>query len=223
MIGDPHTASRTSRPAPPDLLATISAAARRITEVRAETIPLAMVEKAAANRQPDAAGFRRALREGPAPRVIAECKRRSPSRGILRQDYDAAAHARAYADAGAAAEGAAVVVNPNNPDGRMVPREALLDLADSLARRGGVLVVDEAFMDVGPQGESLAGDVGCPGLVVLRSFGKFFGLAGVRLGFVLAEQEVAGRLEGMLGPWAVSGPAPCGQILGYSLFRRRAV
>jgi indole-3-glycerol phosphate synthase len=100
-----------------DLLATITAAARRITEVRAETIPLAMVEKAAANRQPDGAGFRQALRGGPAPRVIAECKRRSPSRGILRQDYDAAAHARAYADAGAAA--ISVLTEPTFFDGAL--------------------------------------------------------------------------------------------------------
>ena len=101
----------------------------------------------------------------------------------------------------------AVVVNPNNPDGRITTREALLDLAGRLALRGGLLVVDEAFMDVGPKRESLAGDVAQPGLVVLRSFGKFFGLAGIRLGFALAEQGLAARLEAELGPWAVSGPA----------------
>ena len=106
-----------SQHAPPDLLAAISAAARRITEVRAETIPLAMVEKAAANRRPDAAGFVRALRDGRSPRVIAECKRRSPSRGILRQDYDAAAHARAYAASGAAA--ISVLTEPTFFDGAL--------------------------------------------------------------------------------------------------------
>jgi cobalamin biosynthesis protein CobC len=99
----------------------------------------------------------------------------------------------------------AVVVNPNNPDGRIVARDALLALADSLAP--GVLVVDEAFMDVGPTGASLAPDVARPNLVVLRSFGKFFGLAGVRLGFALASPNLAGRLRAALGPWAVSGPA----------------
>src|SRR4029079_11263204 len=82
---------------------------------RAETVPLVMVEKAAANRRPDAAGFRRALASGPSPRVIAECKRRSPSRGILRQHYDAAAHARAYAEAGAAA--ISVLTEPTFFDG----------------------------------------------------------------------------------------------------------
>jgi len=116
---DPQTTLRAPRSAPPapDLLATITAAARRVTEVRAETIPLAMVEKAAANRRPDGAGFVRALRDGRSPRVIAECKRRSPSRGILREDYDAADHARAYADAGAAA--ISVLTEPTFFDGAL--------------------------------------------------------------------------------------------------------
>ncbi len=101
----------------------------------------------------------------------------------------------------------AIVTNPNSPDGRLIEREALLALAAKLRARGGVLVVDEAFMDVGPPGFSLAGDVGRGNLVVLRSFGKFFGLAGLRLGFALLDQRPAVRLAAMLGPWAVSGPA----------------
>jgi cobalamin biosynthetic protein CobC len=100
----------------------------------------------------------------------------------------------------------AVVVNPNNPDGRIIARADLLRLARHLAEKGGLLVVDEAFMDVGPRPESVSGDAGMPGLVVLRSFGKFFGLAGVRLGFALADQATVARLSGQLGPWAVSGP-----------------
>ncbi len=99
----------------------------------------------------------------------------------------------------------AIVVNPNNPDGRLVERSLLLDLAARLAARGGLLVVDEAFMDVGPEGYSLAGAAGSPGLVVLKSFGKFFGLAGVRLGFALCSEDNAPRLSGGFGPWAVSG------------------
>src|SRR5258708_7960829 len=67
----------------------------------------------------------------------------------------------------------AVVVNPNNPDGRIFDRDALRDLADAQKRRGGLLVVDEAFMDVGPLGDSLCGDVATHNVVVLRSFGKF--------------------------------------------------
>lgn len=106
-----------TRTAQPDLLATITAAARRLAEVRAETVPLAMVEKAAANRSPNGAGFLSALRDGPSPRVIAECKRRSPSRGILRKDYDPAAHARAYAAAGAAA--ISVLTEPTFFDGAL--------------------------------------------------------------------------------------------------------
>jgi indole-3-glycerol phosphate synthase len=116
MTGHSHPAPRAPQTAP-DLLATIVAAARRITEVRAETIPLSMVEKAAANRSPRGAAFRAALADGPSPRVIAECKRRSPSRGILRQDYDAAAHARAYESAGAAA--ISVLTEPTFFDGAL--------------------------------------------------------------------------------------------------------
>jgi cobalamin biosynthesis protein CobC len=101
----------------------------------------------------------------------------------------------------------AVVVNPNNPDGRVVPREALLDCAQDLQAAGGLLVVDEAFMDVGAPGQSLARESGRPNIVVLRSFGKFFGLAGLRLGFALARPAVAARLRAGLGPWAVAGPA----------------
>jgi cobalamin biosynthetic protein CobC len=101
----------------------------------------------------------------------------------------------------------AVVVNPNNPDGSLLQREALLSLADDLRINEGLLVVDEAFMDVGPTGMTLAPDVGRGPIVVLRSFGKFFGLAGLRLGFALAAPEIAQRLRLALGPWAVSGPA----------------
>ena len=100
----------------------------------------------------------------------------------------------------------AIVVNPNNPDGRVLPRADLLRLARHMEGKGGLLVVDEAFMDVGPTDESVAGDVAIGSLVVLRSFGKFFGLPGVRLGFVIANEAIAARLAGQLGPWAVSGP-----------------
>jgi cobalamin biosynthetic protein CobC len=100
----------------------------------------------------------------------------------------------------------AVLVNPNNPDGRITRRAALRACARALPA-GGLLVVDEAFMDVGADGLSLAGEVGCGNIVVLRSFGKFFGLAGLRLGFALTSPEIVARLRAGLGPWAVSGPA----------------
>lgn len=129
-----------------------------------------------------------------------------------------AEHARAAAAAGHAVEEVtdptalaeadlAVVVNPNNPDGRILPKRNLLALAERLRARGGLLVVDEAFMDVGPEDESLTDSVGPGGLVVLRSFGKFFGLAGLRLGFAIAAETTAARLRDALGPWAVAGPA----------------
>ncbi|TPK70617.1 threonine-phosphate decarboxylase [Mesorhizobium sp. B2-4-15] len=129
-----------------------------------------------------------------------------------------AEHARAAAIAGHEVSGVsdfaaladadlAIIVNPNNPDGRVIERDRLLVLAAGLRARGGLLVVDEAFMDVGPREHSLAGDVGQGGIVVLRSFGKFFGLAGVRLGFALSDTPTVDLLETQFGPWAVAGPA----------------
>lgn len=103
-----------------------------------------------------------------------------------------------------AAEGAdvAVVVNPNNPTGRLVSAAALRRLASSVR----LLVVDEAFIDLLPPQESLAGDLP-PRTIVLRSFGKTYGLAGLRLGFAIAEASLVDRMREELGPWAVSGPA----------------
>src|SRR5580692_6483536 len=86
----------------------------------------------------------------------------------------------------------AIVSNPNSPDGRLTDRGSLLALAAKLRPRSGVLVVDEAFMDVGPAGASLAGDA-THNIIVLRSFGKFFGLAGIRLGFALLDPQLASR------------------------------
>ena len=99
-----------------------------------------------------------------------------------------------------------VVVNPNNPDGRRHQPEALLAVHRIQSEHRGRLVVDEAFADVAPE-LSLAGHVGARGLIVLRSFGKFFGLAGLRLGFALGEPRLMKALTAELGPWAVSGPA----------------
>ncbi|MEF2550776.1 threonine-phosphate decarboxylase CobD [Aurantimonas sp. A2-1-M11] len=99
-----------------------------------------------------------------------------------------------------------VVVNPNNPDGRVFEPADLLALADRPAASGGLLIVDEAFADVAPS-RSLASATGRDGLLVYRSFGKFFGLAGLRLGFALTAPALATRLAERLGTWAVSGPA----------------
>lgn len=96
----------------------------------------------------------------------------------------------------------AVVVNPNNPDGRVFMPDALR----ALAGRVGRLVVDESFADATPE-VSAAGGTLPPGMLVLRSFGKFYGLAGLRLGFVLGPEPDVARLARMAGPWPVSGAA----------------
>lgn len=98
-----------------------------------------------------------------------------------------------------------VIVNPNNPDGRLFTPDELLALSGRFAARGGWLVVDEAFADVVPEA-SVAGAADRPGLVVLRSFGKFYGLAGVRLGIAIAEESLAAAVRAAFGPWAVPGP-----------------
>jgi cobalamin biosynthetic protein CobC len=95
----------------------------------------------------------------------------------------------------------ALVVNPNNPDGRVLSPSALTALRD----QGGHLVVDESFADPAP-GLSVAAQAG-KGLTVLRSFGKFYGLAGLRLGFAIGDGALIARLTAMAGPWPVSGPA----------------
>jgi cobalamin biosynthetic protein CobC len=99
-----------------------------------------------------------------------------------------------------------VVVNPNNPTGAVVPAAQLLQWADQLAARGGWLVVDEAFGDT-EQHNSVSAHTAHPGLIVLRSVGKFFGLAGIRLGFVAAHADLLRELADQLGPWTISGPA----------------
>ena len=102
--------------AAPDLLMTIVAATRRIVDVRSRDLPIDALARDR-QRQPAGDAFARALASSEPPRVIAECKRRSPSRGILRAAYDPAAHARAYAEAGAAA--ISVLTEPTFFDGSL--------------------------------------------------------------------------------------------------------
>jgi cobalamin biosynthetic protein CobC len=141
-----------------------------------------------------------------------------PAHHVAILGFTYAEHALCWASAGAqvrtveslddlADADVAVAVNPNNPDGRLVPPEHLVAMARRMANRGGTLVVDEAFMDVLPGAHAVAPRAGMPGLLVLRSFGKTYGLAGLRLGFALAEASVAEAIRAALGPWAVSGPA----------------
>jgi len=98
-----------------------------------------------------------------------------------------------------------LLVNPNNPTGRRFSPQQLFAWHARLAERGGWLIVDEAFIDCTPE-QSLAAHSHLPGLIILRSFGKFFGMAGARLGFVLAEPTLLSELEELLGPWTISGP-----------------
>ncbi|HSI94456.1 MAG TPA: threonine-phosphate decarboxylase CobD [Methylophilaceae bacterium] len=133
--------------------------------------------------------------------------------GVLSPTY--AEHAHAWRQAGHAVEIQAdyepgnldvlVLANPNNPTGRLVPAATLLEWHAELASRGGWLVVDEAFMDATPE-FTLSAHAGLPGLIILRSLGKFFGLAGIRAGFVLAWPELLVSLQERLGPWSVAHP-----------------
>jgi cobalamin biosynthesis protein CobC len=110
------------------------------------------------------------------------------------------------------------IVNPNNPDGRIVERARLIELHDSLGRHGGTLVVDEAFADIAPEA-SVAAEAGTPAaprLVVLRSFGKFFGLAGLRLGFIVAATPLAANVRGLIGEWPVSSDAIAAGLAAYA-------
>lgn len=97
--------------------------------------------------------------------------------------------------AGAAAIEAAVIVHPNNPDGRFFD-----------APQAALTVIDESFCDVAPEA-SLISHATRPGVIVLKSFGKFWGLAGLRLGFAIGDPALIGPLAQMMGPWPVSGPA----------------
>lgn len=99
-----------------------------------------------------------------------------------------------------------VLIHPNNPTGTRFRRDRLLRWHAALTARGGWLVVDEAFMDATPE-QSLAPLSTQPGLIVLRSLGKFFGLAGARVGFVCAEPKLLARLKAQLGPWTVATPS----------------
>ncbi|MBY3039888.1 threonine-phosphate decarboxylase [Rhizobium laguerreae] len=128
-------------------------------------------------------------------------------------------YARAFASAGFAVDAVddlaaigsehrlTVVVNPNNPDGRVWPTDTLIAAHDRMKAAGGLLVVDEAFGDTDPALSLASCAPQLSNLIIFRSFGKFFGLAGLRLGFAIAQDDILERFEDWLGPWAVSGPA----------------
>ena len=98
-----------------------------------------------------------------------------------------------------------VIINPNNPTGVLVEREQLYAWAKKLAP-GAYLIIDEAFIDMTPA-KSVLDSILPNNIIVLRSFGKFFGLAGIRLGYCFANQQVLSVLQKRLGVWQVNGPA----------------
>ncbi len=131
----------------------------------------------------------------------------APTYGEHAPVWAAAGHlVEEIADPDAASDADVVVLTrPNNPDGRIVDRDRVLALARTLGKRGGQVVVDEAFADLDP---ALSLVAGAPAnVIILRSFGKFFGWPGLRLGFAIADPETAGDLRQALGPWPVSSVA----------------
>ncbi|HUD90420.1 threonine-phosphate decarboxylase [Sphingobium sp.] len=113
--------------------------------------------------------------------------------------------ATAWADA-ARSEGSLILANPNNPDGRLLDRAPLLDMLEVRAGQNWLLV-DEAFADTTPATSLMPLVADDRQLLIFRSFGKFFGLAGVRLGFVLGPTAFLVRLRAQLGAWPLSAAA----------------
>ena len=99
-----------------------------------------------------------------------------------------------------------VAINPHNPLSHTVAPRRLLQWHAALQRNSGWLIVDEAFVDAVPQ-NSLSGMADMPGMVVLRSLGKFFGLAGVRCGYAFCHPSIGVPLATAIGPWPLSSLA----------------
>jgi cobalamin biosynthesis protein CobC len=98
-----------------------------------------------------------------------------------------------------------LIINPNNPTGHIYTKNELLNILEAVERYAGLLIIDEAFIDTHPE-HSLSTTTS-DSLIILRSLGKFFGLPGVRVGFVIANRPWRDAIESALGPWAVSGPS----------------
>ncbi|MEQ1487486.1 MAG: threonine-phosphate decarboxylase CobD [Methylotenera sp.] len=99
-----------------------------------------------------------------------------------------------------------LLCNPNNPSAKSFPPSELLSLHHKLSARNGWLIVDEAFIDATPE-QSIATYSHLKGLFVLRSLGKFFGLAGARVGFLLGAEQVLMQAQNIIGPWSLTGPS----------------
>ncbi len=166
-----------------------------------DTAATARIETAARRfwRVPDAAAV---LAAPGASALIARLPALLPPGGVEIAEPTYNEHAAAFAAAGWQVGGtdARVAVHPNNPDGRRWPEAALRDGDPRL------LVIDESFADTDP-GDSRIALATRPGALILKSFGKFWGLAGLRLGFAIGDPALVARLAAALGPWPVSGPA----------------
>ena len=187
------------------------------TGINPEPYPLPMLPPDAWTALPDQAAFQRLyglarrfwnVPEGAAmigatgasaiiaalPRVIPAAKVCIP--GPTYNEHGAAFQASGWT-LGQDPSHAIVAVHPNNPDGRLWGADEL---------DAPFVVIDESFCDVCPE-QSLIHLAARPGTVVLKSFGKFWGLAGLRLGFVIGDPEIITKLSDLLGPWQISGPA----------------
>lgn len=167
-----------------DLLETIVAATRRSVAAREASVPQTALEDAIRHRPPErgskergplrpaARSFRRALTSGPAPRVIAECKRRSPSRGVLRRQYDPAAIAAAYAGAGAAA--ISVLTEPSFFDGALEHLAAVRAAVDVPILRKDFIVTEYQLLEARATGADAV-------LLIVAAFEYSPGLRGPEL------------------------------------------
>ena len=98
----------------------------------------------------------------------------------------------------------AIICNPNNPDGKIFYQDDLI----KLSKKVDLLVIDESFMDLYPSlSMSNIINKNTKNIIILKSFGKFFGLAGVRLGFIISGKDISEKIENLIGPWQVSNPA----------------
>jgi L-threonine-O-3-phosphate decarboxylase len=160
------------------------------------------------------AGSQAAILALPRLRVPGTVAVLAPTYGEYAPAWRAAGHRVAECMADELLRQAADVImlaNPNNPDGMRFACDELLAAAQGLAKRGGWLIVDEAFADVDAVDSlaAVAGTAQAENVIVLRSLGKFFGLAGARVGFCIAAPALLARLKEMLGPWPIAHPSRC--------------
>jgi indole-3-glycerol phosphate synthase len=161
------------------LLEAVVAAARQASAVRERMRPRVDLERAAAARRPRGEAFGRALAGGPTPRIIAECKRRSPSRGVLRPAYDPAALALAYADAGAVA--VSVLTEPTFFDGELEHLRQVRAAVDLPVLRKDFIVTERQILEAREAGADavllIVGALGATALVDLMATASAHGLA----------------------------------------------